>query len=522
MSVKDPVLKKIISSARYLTFNISGNTAREYQLRTLRKLLIKAEHTEFGREYGFTQILESPNMYEEFKKRIPMGDYLNMLKWWERAREGVKDVCWPGKIDHFALSSGTSDGASKYIPVSDEMVRMIRRASMRQVFAIIRSDVPKDHITKHWLMIGGSTSLNYNGIYYSGDLSGITTSRIPPIFQRVSKPEPEIMSSVNWQEKIKRITEEAPNWNVGMVAGVPAWIQLLFENIIRKYGLKNIHDIWPNLEVYIHGGVSIKPYQKSINALLGRPIKYYETYLASEGFIAFQTREDADGGMRLMLRNGIFHEFIPFDDDNFDSEGKLLPNARAIPIWEAEENVDYALLISTCSGAWRYLIGDTVRFVNLKKKEIIITGRTKHFISLVGEHLSVDNMTRAVDLTAADLKLEINEFTMAGVRNSEGFGHRWYLGVKGNNFDSIDEIRVAEILDKHLCVLNDDYAVERSHALKGVEVDILPIEYFLEWMRENGKEGSQHKFPRVMKGKMFDSWQNFLLKKGLKKSTAAI
>ncbi|MCB9240850.1 MAG: GH3 auxin-responsive promoter family protein [Flavobacteriales bacterium] len=521
MPNRDPVLTKILSTARYLTFNVSRNAAKEYQLRTLRKLLSKASHTAFGLQYNFDAILGADDVYEAYKNSVPSGDYLHMLPWWEKAREGQPDITWPGKMENFALSSGTSDGASKYIPVSNEMVKMIRRASMRQVFSIVRTDAPKDHLTKHWLMIGGSTSLNYNGVYYSGDLSGITTSRIPPIFQRVSKPEPEIMSSKNWEEKIERITREAPNWDVGMVAGVPAWIQLLFENIIKTYKLNNIHELWPHLEAYIHGGVSIKPYKESIDKLLGRPIKYFETYLASEGFIAFQTRQDSDGGMRLMLRNGIFHEFIPFNEDNFDSEGKLLANPTAYPIWEVEEGVDYALLITTCSGAWRYLIGDTVRFTNIKKKEIIITGRTKHYISLVGEHLSVDNMTRAVARIARTHQIEINEFALAGIKQDGQFGHRWYLGVKGDLPEGLTTDQLAREIDAHLSELNDDYAVERQHALKSISVDVLPLEYFLQWMEEKGKLGSQHKFPRVIKGDMFKDWQAFLTRKGIRESVPA-
>lgn len=481
-------------------------------MRTLKRLLHKARNTQFGEHYGFDQILNSGNIYEAFRDAVPCGDYLNMLPWWEKARAGESDVTWPGKIENFALSSGTSDGASKFIPVSNEMVKAIRRASMRQIMAIARTDMPKDHMTKHWLMIGGSTSLNYNGVYYAGDLSGITTSKIPPLFQRVSKPDPEIKASSNWQEKIERITLEADKWDVSMVAGVPAWIQLLFQNIIKHYNLNNIHDIWPNLEVYIHGGVSIKPYKHGLNALLGKPIKYFETYLASEGFIAFQNRENSDGGMRMLLRNGIFHEFVPFNEENFDENNMLRPNAKAVPIWEAEENVEYALLVSTCSGTWRYLIGDTIKFTNLKRKEIVITGRTKHFISMVGEHLSVDNMTEAVNRLAQEMDTDFPEFTMAGIRQEGHFGHRWYIGATDPEMVGKD---FSAQLDKHLSALNDDYEVERQHALKYIDVHVIPAEWFLDWMRDNGKEGSQHKFPRVMKGDTLKNWQDFLKGRGI-------
>lgn len=516
MSEKDNRYKRLIEKSKDVTrsFNISVSRTKEYQIRTLKRIMNKAKDTQFGLKNHFEAILDSGSVYANFRDTVPSGDYQNMLPWWEKARNGEEDVTWPGKIEHFALSSGTSDGASKYIPVSADMVKAIRRASMRQVLAIATTDMPKDHMTKHWLMIGGSTSLNYNGTYYAGDLSGITTSKIPPLFQRVSKPDPEIKASDNWQEKIERITAEAPNWDVSMVAGVPAWIQLLFQNIIDRYSLNNIHEIWPHLEVYIHGGVSIKPYKAGINSLLGQPIKYFETYLASEGFIAFQNRQNNDGGMRLLLRNGIFYEFVPFNESNFDENYTLKPEAKAIPVWEAEEGVDYALLISTCSGAWRYLIGDTIKFTNLKKREIIITGRTKHFLSLVGEHLSVDNMTDSVNMLAESLNENFEEFTVFGTLDDTSFGHQWYIGTHNPALVQTDH---STTLDGYLRELNDDYAVERDHALKNMTVTFIPIAWFNEWMRINGKEGSQHKFPRVMKGETLENWQSFLDGKGLLK-----
>jgi len=506
------------SKGTYRNFTLSGKRTKEFQIRTLRRILTKAKNTQFGLQYDYQGILYSGNIYEQFKNNVPLSDYALMLPWWEKVREGTPDVTWPGLIKHFALSSGTSDGTSKYIPVSAEMVKAIRRASMRQILSIARTDMPKDHMTKHWLMIGGSTSLNYNGIYYAGDLSGITTSKIPPLFQRVSKPEPEIKASDDWQEKINRITNEAMSWDVSMVAGVPAWVQLLFKNIIEHYEVENIHDIWPNLEVYIHGGVSIKPYQEGINSLLGKPIKYFETYLASEGFIAFQNREESNGGMRLLIRNGIFYEFVPFNSSNFDENHQLKPDAQALPIWEVEEEQEYALLLSTCSGAWRYLVGDTIKFVNLKRKEIIITGRTTHFISLVGEHLSIDNMTEAVYQLAKMVKSTFTEFTVSGIKKDGGLGHKWYLGTDNTRLVGQD---LSGQLDTNLRSLNDDYSIERDHALKHMEVVVIPIAWFLEWMEKNDKEGSQHKFPRVMKGKTFENWQQFLEKKGINRSESA-
>ncbi len=502
-----PLIKDLFDRTVNLNFNLrfSSSAVQQIQEKTLRKLLKKAEYTRFGESYGFSKMLTSSDLYASFASSIPAGDYSQMLPWWNRCRNGEENVCWPGKVEYFALSSGTSDGSTKYIPVTKEMIRVIQRASIRQILSVARTDIPKDHLLRDWLMVGGSTQLDFNGTYYAGDLSGITTGKIPLVFQRNSKPDPDIKNSKNWQEKIERITLEAGKWNVGMIAGVPAWIQILFERIIEHYNLDHIHQIWPNLEVYIHGGVSIKPYRKSLDKLMGRPIRYFETYLASEGFIAFQSREDSEG-MRMLLRHGIFYEFVPFNEENFD-DGNLKPGAKTLPIWEVNEGEEYALLISTCSGAWRYLIGDTVRFTDLDRQEIEITGRTKHFLSLVGEHLSVDNMNCAIEKMSAELNAVMNEFTVIGKTENGCFGHHWYIAYEG---PEVDAEKFAFQLDQALGELNDDYRVERQHALKELKVELLSPEVFILWMRSKGKEGSQHKFPRVLKGETAEHWVNFV------------
>jgi hypothetical protein len=425
---------------------------------------------------------------------------------------GEQNVTWPGAVDHYAVSSGTSDGSSKYIPVTKQMLRAIRRASIRQILAISATDVPKDHLAKKWLMIGGSTELEYNGMYYSGDLSGITTGQVPIPFQRISKPEPHIRKERDWQQKIEKITDEAKHWDVGMVAGVPAWIKLLFENILDKYNVEDIHEIWPHLEVYIHGGVSLGPYRKSLDSLMGRPIKYFETYLASEGFIAFQSRMDNKGGMRLLLRNGIYYEFLPFNKDNFDESGEMKHDAKAITLAEVNTSDEYALLISTCAGAWRYLIGDTIRFTDLSRCEIAITGRTKHFLSLCGEHLSVDNMNKAIEIVADDYNMNFEEFTVCGIPYEGFFAHEWFIGTDNEEILS-KSAEIRDKLDMTLKVLNDDYRTERSAALKEIIVNLVPRSYFLDWLRFHGREGAQNKFPRVLKRDMLQDWKSFLATK---------
>lgn len=252
-------------------------------------------------------------------------------------------------------------------------------------------------------------------------------------------------------------------------------------------------------------GASFEPYKLGFEKLLGKPITYIETYLASEGFIAYQDRQFAKG-MKLVTSEHIFMEFVPFDDINFNADGEMIENPEALMIHEVEEGKDYALLISTSAGTWRYLIGDTVRFVDKDRCEIVITGRTKHFLSLVGEHLSVDNMNKAVQLASEKMNISIPEFTVAGVPYESFFAHHWYVACD----DQVDKKQLLQLIDGALKELNDDYAVERKSALKEVFLDVLSENQFMEFMRSKGKVGGQHKFPRVLKGKMLEDWQAFL------------
>lgn len=489
---------------------LSGLT-RAYiqQQKTLRKLLLKAGDTQYGKQFRFSDILFSEHLVQEFQKNVPISSYSDIYTWWQRAYNGEESVTWPGKIKYFALSSGTTEGASKYIPVSKQMVKAITKSSIRQLVYIGRNrNIPKECFTKHFLMIGGSTDLNFNGINFSGDLSGITTSNVPALFQGLAKPDPEIRAKKSWDEKIDSIIQEAHNWDVSVVAGVPAWIQIVFEKIIDHYKLNHIHEIWPNLHVYLWGGVSIEPYKKSISDLCGRPIQYWETYLASEGFFAFQSSQNAKG-MRLICNNGIFFEFIPFNSENFDEDGNLRKNPLVCSLKDVKLNIQYALIISTCSGAWRYMIGDTVEFVNIRQPEIKITGRIKHFLSICGEHLSVENMNTAIMETSSHFGMTSNEFTVAGIQLNGRHAHEWFVGT---NTESVDEKIYKKYLDDILCKLNDDYAVERKHALSEVIVHIIPNTYFNEFLKIKGKQGSQTKFPRVLSSGWFSDWKEFLTK----------
>ncbi|MGB3618431.1 MAG: GH3 auxin-responsive promoter family protein [Catalinimonas sp.] len=493
-------------------------TPLQMQRRVLRKLLTKAKDTEFGRAYRFRDVLAAFSLdrgdtfYQLYRRHVPIFDYNKIFEqYWHRAKAGEPDVCWPGTVRYFALSSGTSEAATKHIPVTKEMTRAMQRTGTRQIFTLGFYDLPTEFFEKGILMLGGSTHLNHQGTFFEGDLSGIQASQIPFWFQHFYKPGPQIARETDWNAKLDEITRQAGEWDIGVIVGVPAWIQILLEKIIAHYGVENIHEVWPNLRVYCHGGVSFDPYRKGFEKLLGHPLYYMETYLASEGFIAYQSRPEPDG-MSLVLNNGIFMEFVPFDERNFSPDGNLVANPETRMIHQIEEDVDYALLLSTCAGTWRYLIGDTVRLKNRARSEIVITGRTKHFLSLCGEHLSVDNMNRAVRQVAQALDVDIKEFAVAGVPYGTLFAHRWWIGTD----DAPDPDVLRARLDAVLCELNDDYRVERSAALKEVYVHVVPARLFYGWMKQRGKEGGQNKFPRVLKKNLIDDWQTYLCQEGHK------
>ncbi len=506
MPVLGSIIKRAIELRSKMPTIFQWRDPGKAQKKELKKLLRKAADTAFGEHYGFEKILKSKDILGSYRQRVPIHDYDSIFKdWWYRTLNGEPYVCWPGKVRYFALSSGTSGASSKQIPVTTAMLKAIKKTSVRQIFSLARFDFPKSFYEKGILMLGGSTHLNYNGTYFEGDLSGITTKNIPFWFQHFYKPGKRISKERDWPTKLKEIVSRAKDWDIGVIVGVPAWWQILIEKIIEHYKVAHIHDIWPNLSIFVHGGVSFGPYVKGFNRLLGKPLTYIETYLASEGFIAFQSRPQTNG-MQMVLDNGIFFEFIPFNNENFDAQGEILPGASALCISEVKEEQEYALLLSSCAGAWRYLIGDVVKFINLKRQEIIITGRTKHFLNLCGEHMSVDNMNMAIKMTEDQLNIEIREFTVTGIKHDSMFAHKWFIGTD----NVVDAEHLKQSIDENLKVLNDDYRVERIAAIRDVVIKVLPSKAFYDWMRLKGKEGAQNKFPRVIKDQLLEDWETYL------------
>ena len=503
-TIIDIKIPKAIAAA----LRLPPNDPRSQQIRVLKKLLRKARFTEFGQHYHFDEILLDRNPAKQFQERVSVHDYNKIYEeWWKRTLDGIPDVAWPGKIKYYALSSGTSESASKYIPVTRDLLRSNTINYMRQLFGLMRyEEANKWAMTKGFLMLGGATDLKKGEAgWFAGDLSGILAKKRPFWFQTFYKPGGRIAALQDWNQKLTEIVEHAKEWDIGFIVGVPAWCQMCMEMVVEHYKVKNIHEIWPNFSFFVHGGVAFEPYKKGFEKLLGRPIVYIENYLSSEGFIGYKSREQAKG-MQLILNNNIFFEFVPFNEKNFDSDGNIVENPEALMIHEVELGKEYALLMSTNAGAWRYLIGDTIKFVDLEKSEVVITGRTRHFLSLTGEHLSVENMNKAIELVSEEFNISIPEYTVVGFPYKNFFAHRWYVATD----DKVDTENLRKRIDEQLRLLNDDYATERDSALKEIFLEVLSQDKFMRFMEIKGKIGSQHKFPRVMNGKMLEDWEKFL------------
>ncbi len=507
MAILGSIVARSLHLRKKLTQKVA--TPEKYQLRVLRQLLEKAQYTKFGKHYGFSEILTNElDYYEAYKKRVPIFTYNEMHNQWIcQALDGQENVSWPGKVKYFALSSGTSESSSKHIPVTKDMIKSIKNTGFKQLYSMANFKIPAVAFQKGVLMLGGTTSLFEKGEYYEGDISGISAATMPRWLSNFFyKPGQKISLRPNWEDRIKLIVRNAKKWDVGTVCGVPAWVQIVFERIIKYHNVRHIHEIWPNLNVYIHGGVAFEPYRESFMQLLGKPITFIETYMASEGSFGFQARPNTPG-IKLVLNNGILYEFVPFTRENFDEDGNIKEGAKALLIHQVNEDTEYAVVLSTCAGLWRYVIGDVVRFSNAKEGEITIVGRTKQFLSLCGEHMSVDNINKTIEVVAKEMNITIREFSVGGFAYQNLFAHRWFIGCDDPN---VDAGKVKEIIDATLCELNDDYAVERTSALKEIFVEILPEKAFFNYLRAIGKDGAMNKFPRVMKGDKLKDWEKWL------------
>ncbi|MFX0556488.1 GH3 family domain-containing protein [Maribacter sp. CXY002] len=505
MAILGSIIKGIIDASEVIT---SESNPVEEQQEVLLQLLETAKDTQFGKEYDFSGILENENTAGSFAKNVPYFDYNQInKKWWHKLHDGTSDVTWPGNPDYFALSSGTTGKTSKRIPVTDAMVQSIRGAGIKQVLALSNFDFSSDFFEKGILMLGSSTDLEEHNDHLEGEISGISASNIPSWFSGYYKPGKEIAKIDDWDQRVAKIVEEAPNWDIGALSGIPSWIELMLKEVIKGHDLNNIHEIWPNLTVYTSGGVAFGPYEKSFNSLMGKPVSVIDTYLASEGFMAFQNRPETDA-MKLVTDNGIYFEFVPFEPDYILEDGSLAQDAPSLTLGEVEKGVNYVLIISTVSGTWRYLIGDTIEFTDVERAEIKITGRTKFFLNTVGSQLSVNKLDDALQQVENAFDLEIPEYTLCAKKYEDGFYHTWYLASES----TVDVKEIAKKLDEALKDANKNYKVARSKALQGVKVFLVEPDVFYNWNDNNKKKGGQVKMERVMCEEKFAEWEDFVAK----------
>lgn len=502
-----PVIGELIKKAIELGGKLnSENSPEKDQEKVLTQLLETAKDTAFGKYYGFKNILDAEDIPKAFQNKVPYHDYDKIYnEWWKKIREGHEDITWPGINKYFAVSSGTTSN-SKYIPVTEDMVDAIRKTGIQQVVSLSKYDLPPDFFERQIMMLGSSTALQQQDGFLQGEISGISANQIPFWFQSFYKPGPEISAIEDWDERIEEIAKNAKDWDIGSISGIPSWIELMMKRVISYHGVSSIHDIWPNLSVYTPGGVAFEPHRKSFEKNLAHPLIYIDTYLASEGFLAFQNRPDTDA-MALVLDNGVYFEFVPFEPENIDENGAVNADAKALGIAEVEENRDYILMISTVSGTWRYMIGDTIAFTNKERAEIRITGRTKFFLNVVGSQLGVHQMDKAMEALQEKFNLAIPEYTVAAIEENDEYLHRWYLGKDSGD---ADEAAVKDFLDAFLRENNKNYNVARNKALKSIDVKIVPVSTFIAYNEKQKRKGGQVKFPRVMKAEPFGKWEDFV------------
>jgi len=502
MAVIGELIKRTIDVTGYISGDRSPAKA---QLNTLRELLEKARYTAFGKEFRFETLLADPDPIRAFQRSVPIYDYDRLYKeWWHYLHTGHQNVTWPGGQRYFALSSGTTTN-SKAIPVTDDMLDSIKRSGIQQILSLRNFDLPGDFFEKQIMMLGSSTALKQNGEFLEGEISGITAANIPFWFRRFYKPGARIAATPTWDERVHKIARHAPKWDIGSMTGIPSWSELLLKEIIRYNKVDTIHDVWPNLQVYTSGGVAFEPYRHSFEKLLGKPLVYIDTYLASEGYLATQKRPETRS-MALIVDNGIFFEFVPFTEDNMDENGCVRQDAEVLALEDTQPHVEYVLLISTVAGAWRYMIGDTVMITDTERAEIIITGRTKHFLNVVGEQLSVHQMNAAMKKVGERFDAEVLEFTVAAIRSGEDYINKWYIGTD----KELSSEEIAAFLDRELSETNKNYQVARKKALKGVRVEVVPAERFYQWSETTKQLGGQTKIPRVMKEQDFLEFEMFM------------
>jgi hypothetical protein len=460
----------------------------EVQEELLFSLIKTAENTQIGKKYDFSSVKN----YTTFSERVPISSYEDLEPLIELTRKGEQNVFWPSTIKWFAKSSGTTNAKSKFIPVSAEALENCHyKASKDLLCLFLNNNEDSQLFTGKSLRLGGSKQLYEDNNTFFGDLSAILIDNMPIWAEFSSTPSSKISLMGDWETKLPAIINETVNENVTSLAGVPSWMLVLLQKALETTGKSNLLEVWPNAEVYFHGGVSFEPYKEQYKKLFPKDsFKYYEIYNASEGFFAIQDQNGSDE-LLLMLDYGIFYEFIPMD-----TFGTF--NQRVIRLNQVELNKNYAVVITTNSGLWRYLIGDTIRFTSLNPYRIKVTGRTKHHINVFGEELMVENTDTALAKTCKTFNCEVVDYTVAPIfmKDKEKGAHEWIIEFKNAPEDIA---KFTQALDENIQALNSDYEAKRYNnmTLNPLVLNVARENLFYDWLKQQDKLGGQHKIPRL-------------------------
>jgi hypothetical protein len=460
----------------------------EVQHELLLNLLKTARDTEVGRLYGFKKMIN----YQNFSEIVPIQKYESIEGLLERTRKGEQNIFWPTQIQWFAKSSGTTNSKSKFIPVSDEAIEYCHMNAGKDMLCLFLTNNPEaDLFSGKSLRLGGSSAVYEDNNTYFGDLSAIIIENMPfwADFSSLPKQKTALMSE--WEEKMNVIVQETIHENITSLAGVPSWMLVLLNKVLEVTGKNTILEVWPNLQVYFHGGVNFTPYKEQYKKIIpSSTFQYCETYNASEGFFAIQDQNNSNE-LLLMLDYGIFYEFIPMSE--YDEE-----NSKAISLDKVALGVNYAIVITTNSGLWRYLVGDTVRFTSLNPFRLQITGRTKHFINVFGEELIIENTEKALEIACKKGNAEILDYTVAPIfmEGKDKGAHEWMI-----EFQKEPDCReqFCEYLDVALQEVNSDYESKRykNMTLSPPKINFSRKNLFYDWLNSKGKLGGQHKIPRL-------------------------
>lgn len=461
----------------------------------LRKLVAEAENTEWGKKYSYSSIKSC----DDFSTGVPVNDYESLKPYVERMRHGEQNLIWPSKVDWYAQSSGTTNDKSKYIPVTAEGLKNIHYKGGADCVAVYL-DINRESrfFSGKGLILGGSFNKDANPDgSRTGDLSAVLMQNINPLVNMIRVPSKEVALLSNWEEKIGRLAADTMNEHVTNLSGVPSWMLVVIKKVLELKGVDTVEQVWPDLEVFFHGGVSFAPYREQYKSLIRSDrMHYVETYNASEGFFGIQT-DLSDPSMMLMIDYDVYYEFIPMDEF-----GKEHPQTRKLT--EVELGKNYAMLITTSCGLWRYMIGDTVMFTSRNPYKFKITGRTKHFINAFGEELIVDNAEKGLMAACRATGAQVLEYTAAPVfMDDKGkCRHQWLVEFSVMP-DSVEHF--ASVLDDTLKAVNSDYEAKRTAdiALQPLEVVVARKDLFHDWLASKGKLGGQHKVPRLSNGREY-------------------